>query len=118
MHAVIPKNYLKKGGWRQVRLFDLALLLHSLYVAEQDELVGHHDTHETVDMMARRLNREIWVEPRQLEACLYAASMLNEQGKWAHPRGLGFAEWVAKVLGKDTWNAVYNVIEKKEETLG
>lgn len=111
----IPKDYLKKDKWRQVRLFDLALLLHALHRAAEDEGVGHHDTHETVESIERKCNKEVFIEPRILEACLYAASMLNEQGKWWHPRGWTFEEWVKRVLGADTWNSVYNVIERKGE---
>lgn len=117
MSAPLPQGYLaKKGGqWRPVRLLDIAVLLYAVYQGAADEDVGFEDAQETLDTLTRKLNKKIFMEPAVLESALWSCNLLNEKGKFIHPRGLSFEQFLKDVLGRDKFNRVYNVIEKEGE---
>lgn len=114
--ATLPRNYLsKKGGrWRQVRLSELAVLLYNVAKADQDPEVGYEDAQRTLANLMTRLSKKVMVDPALLESCLWSSNLLNEQGKWSHPTGRSFDEWVRELAGGDKFNKVYNLIERDE----
>lgn len=116
MSALPPRYLSKKGGkWRPVHLMDVALLLFHIYRGAEDEEVGWEDTHNTIDDMMKMLNRTILVDPSTLESALWSCNLLNERKKFWHPKKRKFDDWLKDLLGSDSFNRMYNMIEKKGE---
>jgi hypothetical protein len=113
---LLPQGYLaKKGGqWRSVKLIDLAVLLYNVAKGAEDSEVGFEDAQRTIEELFLRLNKKIMVAPDLLESALWSSNLLNEQGKWTHPAGMTFDEWVKGIVGPDTFNKTYSLIEKKD----
>lgn len=112
----IKPGYLsKKGGrWRPVRLLDIAIMLLNSYKASNEPEIGYQDPIETLDSLSRRLNQKTMVDPRQIESMLWACNMLNEEGKFVHPSGMTFTDFIAKVAPGSEFNLDYNTIEWKD----
>lgn len=119
----IKRGFLSKKGrqWRSVRIMELAVLLFSVNRAANDPDVGFEDAAQTADGITRRLNLWRLIDPDIIESALCAANMLNEQGKFIHPSGLTFEQFVDKVLrGRGRFDTFYNLIEwsKKDDGAG
>jgi hypothetical protein len=114
--APITPGYLCKTGgqWRAVRLLDLAVLLYAVHQASTDEQVGFEDARETIQTLTRRLNKSVLIDPNHIESALWSANLLDEQAKFRHPTGMSFEEFAQRIVGKDTFNRRYNVIERKD----
>lgn len=113
----LPANFLsKKGGqWRKVTLLQLAILLFHVHRGATDDQVGFEDAQETLDTLTRKLNRPVHSNPVLLESALWSANLLDEQGKWWHPHGLTFDEFVVQLLGRKVkFDKIYNLIEEEK----
>lgn len=114
--APIKAGYLSKRGgqWLPVRLLDLAVLLYAIHWAALDENIGHNDARESVQSLTKRLNRHVYVDPNVVESALYACNLLDEQGKFVHPQGIGFETMLKRVLGDRKFSRRYSTVERKE----
>jgi hypothetical protein len=115
--SALPPNYLAKPGgkWREVRLLDIAVMLLHVHLGAKEEHVGFEDARETIDTLTRKLNKKVLVDPVLLESCLWSCNLMNEAGKWWHPRDNNFDEFLKDVLGAAKFNKVYNVIEREKK---
>jgi len=113
---MIKQGFLsKKGGkWRPVRLLDIAILLLNAYKANEQPEIGYQDTIETLDALSRRLNQKILLDPRQIESLLWACNMLDEEGKFVHPTGMKFDDFVHRVAPGGDFSKKYNTVEWKD----
>lgn len=110
---MIKHGYLsKKGGkWRPVRLLDLAVLLYNTYKANEIPEIGFQDTTETIDDITRRLNQKILVDPRHIEAMMWACNMLYEENKFVHPAGMDFMDFIKRVVPTGEFDLKFNTID-------
>lgn len=114
----LPRNFLSKPGgkWRTVRLLDFVTLLDNIYRAAEDGEIGFEDAGDTIDTLTRKLNKKVLIDPGTLEGALWSCNLMDEKGKFWHPRYKTFDEWVKQLLGQDHFNKIYNLIEKKDGT--
>ena len=111
----IPRGYLRKkgGAWRPVRLMDVCTLLYNMQKAAASEDVGYEDTNISMEMMQRRLNRELTLDPSTIESLLWCSNMLHEKGEFQDVKGRDFDTFVKDVLRGDDIHRVYGWIVKK-----
>lgn len=110
----IPHDFLtKRGGqWKRLSLIHLAVMLHHVWKAENDPEVGWEDPQRTAKDMSRALNRKVFVDPAIIESAMWACNILNEQGKFEHPMGFTFDEWVGRIIDRrGRFDRDYNLIE-------
>lgn len=100
--------------WHKLKLLDVAILLYAVHRGAGDTEVGFEDARLTLQELTRMLNKPMSVSREVLESCLWSASLLDEAGKWEHPQGLTFDEWVKGMLGKEEFNRIYHLIGKSE----
>lgn len=114
--SALPPNYLAKKGrpWKHIRLLDVAVLLYNMHLGAADESVGFEDAAESLETLTRKLNKQILVEPAVLESLLWSSNLLHEQGKWHHPKGVDFNEWVNSLIKPDRFERYFHLIERKE----
>jgi len=115
----LPRGYLSKkhGRWRPLRLLDVAVLLFNVHKGATDAEVGFEDCRETLDTFTRKLNKYMFVDPMLLESALWSCNLLDEHGRFWHPQGLTFEEFLKKVVRRGKFNRTYNVIENEENKL-
>lgn len=99
--------------WRDVRLVDIATLLHNVMVAAANDGVGFEDAEMTVNDLVRRMNKRVLLDPRLIESCLWASNMLEERGLFWDARGRSFDDLLASVLGgSHKFDKRYNIIKE------
>jgi hypothetical protein len=111
------QHFLSRKGrkWRTIRMLDVVVLLYHVYQGLKDDDVGYEDAEDTLALMTRRLSPIYRMDPKILESALWSCNLLNEKGKWWHPNDRTFDEFIRDVLGEDSFNKTYNVIEFKGE---
>jgi hypothetical protein len=105
-----PKNS------RPIKTLDLAILLYHVWRGSQEPEIGHADAKESLTTLTNQLNRKVYLDPALIESALWSANMLDEDGKFWHPHGLTFDEWVRNMLGsRKEYNRNYGTIEKSNK---
>jgi hypothetical protein len=114
----VEQGILSRKGrrWKALRVLDISVLLYHVYQGLKNPEVGFEDAEETLNSLSKRLNYKFLVDPKILESCLWSCNLLNEQGKWWHPKDRTFDEFLKDVLGEDSFNKTYNCIVKKGDT--
>lgn len=102
----------------RVSTLDLLVLLdHVLRGAALPDLIGWEDAENTLQDMVKLLNRDVYLDRSVLESALWSANLMNEAGKYKHPMGMGFDEWLKQLLGPLKFNKQLNTIgEKKNDS--
>lgn len=106
-----PKTKSKK--WHKARLFDLMVLIANVWMANEDQNIGFEDADQTINELTQKMNYEVWTKMEDIESALWACNLLDEKGKFWHPRKYGFEEFVKVLLGHRTFNRVYNLVDFK-----
>lgn len=98
-----------------IKVIDIMVLLDHVRLGASMPDVGFEDANQTYDSMLRKLNKVIALPVSDVESALWSANLLDERGKFSHPEGLTFDEFVSK-LKKDTetFNKNYNFWESKD----
>jgi hypothetical protein len=114
----LPKNYLKKEAkYRLVRLMDIVTLLHNMHEGARHKDVGFEDTMETLGSLTGKLNRQmVWVDPSNLESCLWSCNLMEEQKQFWDVKGRTFEEFLIQLIGVDRFDRFYNTVETKESS--
>lgn len=103
------------GKYRKVKAVDLMALIFNLLEGAKDPNIGFEDIRETVDTMTRKLNKDYWLEDKVIESALFNSNLMNENGKFWHPKGLTFEQFTKKFLKSDEkYNNRYGTIDKKD----
>ncbi len=90
-------------------------LLYNLLKGSEDPNVGCDDIRETVDSLTRQLNKDYWLEDKIVESVLFSCNLMNENGKFWHPRGITFDQFTQRILRKrEKYNKKYGTIDEKE----
>lgn len=84
----------------QVRLSDIVTFLLCVRTISKHRTLDLHDANQTVDQLMNKLDRKVLIGRDVLQSALYAASMLDEVGKFEHPLGLTFHEFVKGIVGR------------------
>ncbi len=103
----------KTYDYIEVPNFDLVvLLLH--YIWHQGKH-GNMDAVRSYKEIKRRYNRKRWLRLNDVEALLYCANILSEEGEFWHPDGISFEEWVKQSLGRADLDRVYSYFKKDKK---
>ena len=90
---------------------DILTLLINVHGASSNPYIGMEDAERALRDIYRELNFTVNVPRDLLESTLWACNMNNEAGKFQHPNGMTFKEFVNKVSKGHKFNLDYNVIE-------
>jgi hypothetical protein len=96
---------------RWISALDLVVILDNVYRASLDKDIGFEDPRETLQSFLVRTNKMFRVYTEDVESGLWSCNLLSEKGKFRHPRGWSFDEFLLKILRGDTFNKDYNFIE-------
>lgn len=107
------KSAAKAAGFRPIKATDLAILLYHVYVASRDPDIGFEDTNETLDTLTGKMNREMQIDLPLLESALWSCNLMDEAGRFWHPREMTFKQFVKYLFPEETFNHIYNILEKK-----
>lgn len=114
MNNAFRPGYLSQER-RYVKMLHLTALLYNIYQGALDGEVGFEDAHRTLEGLTAPLNKSTQVLTSVLESALWSCNLMNEQGKWWHPTGITFDEFLKEVLEKDSFDKMYNLIVRKKK---
>lgn len=97
-----------------ISVLDLAVLLFYVHRGAADNEVGFVDARESLETLTRELNKALYVDPTMLESAIWSSNIMDEQGKFWHPEGLTFDEWVRRIANGAKYNRVYGLFESKK----
>lgn len=104
----------KLSKLKTVSLMDLVILLGNVYRGLVEPLVGFEDADRTVAELTLELNRKTQVGRTALESALWSCNLLNEQGKFWHPKGVDFETFLKKICQGEGFNKSYNYFSETE----
>lgn len=96
----------------KVTRFDLAILIYNYL--RHHEKYGNMDAVRSYDAVKKRLRKKDWYELPAVEALLYCANMLNEDGEFWHPEKITFDDWVKRAFGRTDFDKIYNYFKEAE----
>lgn len=96
-----------------VSLYDVAVMLANVHRALHDPLVGYEDAEKTLTEFELSMRRHESFPKEAIESALWSCNLLNEKGAFFHPRGYSFDDFIRKVLPKNDFDPVFNIIEEK-----
>jgi hypothetical protein len=108
----IGRGYLAKkdGQWLMVSLVDIVALLDNIYRGAQHAEVGFEDASRTLDAITHELNKKVFIDPSVVESALWSCNLMDEQGKFWHPRGLSFEQFLKKLVPFRAFCRKYNIL--------
>lgn len=104
-----------------IDLIDLALLIYHSYVAAEHPKIGNNHAYATLEGLVRgQLNKSTLITRDALEAALYNANMLQEEGLFMHPHFDSFDALVKDLLhSRNTglkFDKFYNRIYREKDS--
>ena len=102
--------------YQGVRVADLAVLLDNVRLgASLPDEVGFEDIAETYEMFMRRMDTKLQIPTASVETALWSCNLLDERGRFIHPEGLTFEEFLDRLLDRSyKFNKVYNCLEERK----
>lgn len=93
-----------------------AILLTNTYMAAKDPNIGWEDARQHLNMFTKEMRFGVTLLQGNIERALWACNMLEEQGKFWHPRDLTFHSFLDIMLDR-RWNfdKTYNLLTKREK---
>ncbi len=113
MKSYKVKDLKKTYEYIHVRHFDLVILLMNY--------LWHHEKHGNMDAVRsfeevrKQFDTRKWLKTPDVEALLYCANMLNEEGEFWHPDGIEFEEWVKRAFDRADFDRVYNFFKETKD---
>lgn len=107
-----------KGDLEMFRLslLDMLVLLHNVLEGANDAEVGYEDAEFTLRELVKKLSRRTYpVRRSALESALWSCNLMDEAGKFWHPDGLTFDEYLKKGLKQRVgtrFDRFYNILKK------
>ncbi len=96
---------------RPVSLYNLMVLLWNVHKGVGLRQVGFEDADHTLESLTRALSPEVLLKKDLIESAMWSCNLLDEQGKFCHPRGISFDEFKKKLEYTDKFNKKYNLFE-------
>lgn len=96
---------------RWISALDLVVILDNIFRAAQDKDIGFEDPRETLDSFVFRMNKALRLYTEDIESGLWSCNLLDEKGKFRHPKGWTFDQFLERILRGDKFNKDYNYIE-------
>lgn len=94
-----------------MKLLNASVLLGNVVLASKDPDIGWEDANFTLHETVRKFHWRVFMEERLLTGCLWACNLLDEKGKFWHPGGLTFDQFLDKVLrGRWDFDKFYNLL--------
>ena len=109
---------MRPGGNPRIslKLVDAAVLLWNLLESARDPEIGYNDAHTTLRYMRYKFRWSVMLRRGIIENCLYACNMMAEKGKFVHPDGRTFEEFLTDIFRRHwKFNTKYNLLERDEE---
>ena len=103
---------MRKQDMRVITSLDIAVLLLNLELAYRDKKIGHGDYNHTKTEIINIMNKCHIVPKNIVESLLWCANMLDDIGKFWHPKKYNYMEFVSKLCDRDEkFNVYYNYFE-------
>ena len=101
---------------RTLSALDAAILIMHVLKGKDDPMVGFVDGGRSFEVMLNEWDHgKFRIDTHILESALWSCNMLDEAGKFTHPRGITFKQFVRRVLGdKGNFNYKYNYIIEED----
>ncbi|MCK5015595.1 MAG: hypothetical protein KAS32_00870 [Candidatus Peribacteraceae bacterium] len=96
---------------RPISLYHLMVLLQNVHVGASLNQVGFEDTDRTLEGLTRELAPMIYISVPVIESALWSCNLLDEQGKFWHPKDKTFEQFKIMIERNDTFNKDYNCFE-------
>lgn len=96
---------------RLISILDLVIILDNIYRAAKHKDIGFEDPRETMTSFIFRMDRKVSLYTEDIESGLWSCNLLNEKGKFRHPKDWTFEKFLEKMLSGDKFNKDYNYIE-------
>ena len=97
---------------RKISLHDALVLIYHIHQGADDTGIGFVDADNTRTSLTTALDRASWVALSDLESALWSCNLMNEKGKFWHPKGYTFDQFSRQVLkGRERFNKKYNWVE-------
>jgi hypothetical protein len=94
----------------------LVTLVDNVYRGAEHPDVGYEDAHIPFNKYLETLKSMHAITVDRLESGLWSCNLLNEEGKFWHPRGLTFDQFLGSLkTGDFVFNKTYNVFESRRE---
>lgn len=101
---------------REIRILDLLVLLDNTRLGASSPQIGFEDSQQALDTFLNGLNKKVMIPNSSIESALWACNLLDEQGKFKHPKDLTLDQFVSSLLKKgEKFNKKYNFIRGKDE---
>ena len=101
---------------RKITLLDLAVLLVNIHKGAEDKGVGFEDAENTLLTLTKKLEglRGIPLKSTLLEGALWSCNLLDERGKFWHPQGKSFEDYVKTLTRRgEMFDRRYNYFKEK-----
>lgn len=96
---------------RTVSVLDLVCLMGNLRRGAGADELGFEDAAQTLDQITAKLNMMISINIDDLQSALWSCNLLNERGKFWHPKDRTFDEFLKMILGPgEAFDKFYNLI--------
>lgn len=101
-----------------ISLYDFMVLYTNLYMAKNDKDIGYVDYETPMKLIEARLRKAgHQIKQSELEAALWACTLLDEAGKFWHPNGQKAKDFVTGLLhhkqAKKYYDEIYSQIKDK-----
>jgi hypothetical protein len=97
---------------RRIDALSLMTLLYHVHRGAALSTVGFEDSTQTIQKLTFNLNQRLIVRISDLESALWSANLMQEQGKWWHPTGRSFDEFLRDALPGARFDKDYNFIKE------
>lgn len=92
----------------------LVVLMDNVYRGSEHPNVGYEDAYIPFDMFAARLNKQHWLNIQEVESALWSCNLMNEEGKFWHPRGISFDEFIESLkLTGYKFDRTFNTLDRE-----
>jgi hypothetical protein len=106
------KDLQKVYDYEQVSMFDVMILLVN-YLKHHEEH-GNMDAIRTYEDVKKRFIKPRWIPVADLEALIYCANLLNEEGKFWHPEKMEFDPFLKRVGKTQQFDKIYNMFRGRK----
>lgn len=117
----MAKNARQPDTRISIKTMDLAVLLWHLHAAAKDAEIGMNDAEETLEMVVGRLKtrQPHKIQTRGVEGALYCCNLMDEVGKFWHPEGKPFDQFLKEIVlfsrSNQYYNRFYNYFEDRKK---
>ena len=103
-------DFSNDDSYHSLRILDAAILLMNIYRGAQSSKVRFEDAARTLEELVVDLHgkKGIRVQRSVIESALWSCNLLDELGKFWHPKGRSFDEFLKDILKCTKTNLFYH----------